>query len=264
MLKRSAIGLTLVIIALGFIFIGLDILDIAESYRLYIPIAPLNTIFISLVAVPITYLTAKNYMVDGSPEMLGLSCSAFAFGLCILIYGWLTCAGLNVRLTAYDNGIVLASVSHTIGMACGILRRRAGKSGVQIKPRIIFFPYLVILIIIAVVTWLALEGVISTTTTIIDGIAMRDIIQVAAAILCITSAIIFYNNFRKQHEDFYYWYFLGLILFAFGVLLISQGQLEGRVAWCGRASQYISGLYFLIGAGACWRKSMKRKTDRYH
>jgi hypothetical protein len=42
MLKRFALGLVIVTVVLGIVFIGLNILDIDEEYRLHLPIARLR------------------------------------------------------------------------------------------------------------------------------------------------------------------------------------------------------------------------------
>ena len=58
MFKRLALGLALTIIALGIVFLALDIMDIEEDYRLLLPIPLLNTIFIFVIALPIVFIAA--------------------------------------------------------------------------------------------------------------------------------------------------------------------------------------------------------------
>ena len=59
-LKPTALGLTFILLILGTIIIGLDILDIAESYRLYRTLSMINTVFISAVSLSTIYFTTKN------------------------------------------------------------------------------------------------------------------------------------------------------------------------------------------------------------
>ena len=103
-LTLPALGLVLAVISGGIVLIGLDILDIAEGYRLHWPIAIINTIFISAVALITVYFATKSYLNSGSPGMLGLGSATLAFGFAIILYGWLTATDLNTRITGYDSG----------------------------------------------------------------------------------------------------------------------------------------------------------------
>lgn len=256
MFKRFALGLAIAIIILGIIFIGLDILDIAEDYRLYLPIAILNTVFICAVAILVAYIAAKNFIISGSLEVLGIGCALLAFGGGSLLYGWLGDAGLNTRITANYSGVLIASAMHLFGAGLGMAKRHLIKSEPKLKQRIIFLSYLGILVIIAFVTWLAFRGVLpSFIIPLIDTIEVRDVIQGVAAILCFASALIYLRIYFSSRSDFHYWYSLGLILFAFGVIFISLGAVESRIAWLGRASQYAAGSYFLVSVLGSYRRA---------
>ena len=61
-LRRIALGLAVTIIVIGVVFMLLDILDIAEYYRLNWPIAVVNTIFISGVAVVTVVFASISYL----------------------------------------------------------------------------------------------------------------------------------------------------------------------------------------------------------
>jgi hypothetical protein len=262
MFKWFALGLVVAIISLGIIFIGLDILDIAEGYRLYLPIAILNTVFICVVAILVAYIATKNFTISGSPEILGLGCALLAFGGGSLLYGWLVDAGLNTRITANCSGVFIASVMHLFGASLGMAKQRLTKLEPRLKQRIVFLSYLGILVIIAVVTWLAFRGVLpSFIIPLIVNIEVRGVIQGVAAILCVASALIYLRIYFKSRSDFYYWYSLGLILFAFGVIFISQGAVESRIAWLGRVSQYAAGIYFLVSVLGTHRRAGVRGVE---
>jgi len=254
MSKQFSFIVAVVIIGLGIFFIGLDILDIAEYYRLFLPIATLNTVFIAAVAMAVAYLAARSFIATGSPEILGLGGAVLAFGVGILIYGWFTRAVLEVRLTVYDSTVFMAAVMH-LG---GVILLKVGLSLFRLKCRqrqgIVLLSYLVICAIIIVVTWLLYRRVLPSLTI------SRDLIQGIATILCITAAVICYKIYRKSQDTFYYWYSLGLVLFALGTLFISQGELESRVAWLGRISQYIGGIYFLIAGLGTYRRAIIPET----
>jgi hypothetical protein len=256
MFKRFSLGLVIVIVALGVIFIGLDVLDIGENFRLYLPIPILNAVFICVIAALVAYFAAKTFTVSGLLEIWGLGCAIVAFGFSSLLYSlfywWLADTGLNLRITVNDSGILIGSIMHLLGASLGMTKYRLTKSDPRPKQRIVFLSYLGMLVVIAFVTWLAFRDVLTSFLTPLTSIPLagtievRDVVRGVAAILCVASAIIYFRIYLKSRSDFHYWYSLGLMLFAFGVVFISQGALESRVAWMGRVSQYISGLYFLL------------------
>lgn len=255
-LKHPALWLTLILIILGAIFILLDILDIAEGYRLHWPIAVINTIFISAVALLTIYFTTGNYLRSGSPEILALGGGALAFGFSIVLYGWLTDSGLNTRITAYDSGVFLASAVYLAGAVFGMKKQGpsgcksgANKAGITVI-------YAAVILIIAAITWLAHQDIITFFThSFTAHFSVRSIVQGIAAIFCVSTALVYLRKYRGSRANIYFWYSLGLVLFAAGVLFISRGPLEGRVAWLGRASQYVAGFYLLAAALSAGRQA---------
>jgi len=240
MFKKIGFIIAVIITGLGIFFLGLDILDIAEDYRLYLPIATINTVFIAAVAMVVTYFAARVFTVTGSPEIFGLGGAVLAFGIGILIYGWFTRAVLNVRITVYDSTFFMAAVMHFCGVV--LLKSKPSLSRLKLRQKqaIVLLSYLVIFVIIAVVTWLLYQGVLPSRTI------SRNLIHGVGAILYFASAVIYFKDYLKSGPVFYYWYSLGLVLFAFGILFASQGPLEGRLVWMGRVSQYAGGIYFLV------------------
>jgi|GEM_PF-2396864 len=255
-LKRTALGLTLILIILGILFIALDILDIGESYRLNWPRAIINTIFISVVALLTIYFTTRNYLQSSSPEILALGGGLLAFGFSIVLYGWLPNSDLNTSLTVYDSGVLLASIVFLAGAILGMKKPGffGGKSKSSIPSIIII--YAGIILIISIITCLASQGVITFFThRFTEHFASRDVVQGIAAIFCVSVALIYLRKYRSSRDNIYFWYSLGLILFAAGVIFVSRGSLESRIAWLGRASQYIAWIYFLIAALSAYRQS---------
>jgi hypothetical protein len=114
---------------------------------------------------------------------------------------------------------------------------------------IVITVYAVVLLLIAIITWLACEGTITIFTgTLAGNLAVRDVTHGIAAIFCVGAALIYVGKYRNSRADVYFWYSLGLILFAAGVLFISRGHLESRIAWLGRVSQYLAFIYFFLAA----------------
>ena len=248
-LKRPSLYLAIFIIIVGIIFIGLDILDIADSYRLYWPIATINTIFISAVALLIVFFATRRYLHSGSPEILALGGGALSFGFSIILYGWFTSTDYD-HLITYDSGVLLASVIFIVGAVLGISRQSyAGQKIGFNNISVVITIYAVVFLIIGLITWLAHRGMIHfMLSSFTEHFTVRDIMQGIATIFCVVAVLIYYINYGRWQADIYSWYSLGLVLFAAGVLFISRGPLESRIAWWGRASQYVAWIYFLIAA----------------
>src|SRR3989304_10472928 len=88
MSKRFAIAFVLVITAIGAVFISLDILDFGESYRIHLPAAWLDTIFISALGVSIACIAAGRYVTGGYTPMLWLGSGALMLGAGRLGRAW--------------------------------------------------------------------------------------------------------------------------------------------------------------------------------
>jgi hypothetical protein len=246
--KKISIGLTIVVILLGLFFIGLDVLDIAEDYRLHISIAFLNTIFISAIAIFVAVIAARIFMLNRSFEIIGAGSAMLVFGIGILIYGWFNYAGLNVRITIYDSIVLLAALLHFTGVI--LTKVRLNTSGLNLRYTLTFVVliFLGFIAIIIVFTWLLYRGILPSS------IILRDLKHIVAAIFSLTAAYFCYVVYIKSHSGFHYWYSLGLVLFAFGVFIISRGALESRVAWLGRFSLYLSCTYLLVAVFSAYRR----------
>jgi len=248
--KRLAFGLAVVIVLIGIVFIGLDILDIAEDFRLNLSIALFNTVLICGVAAFIVYFSVRVYLSRGSPEVLGLACGALAFGMGFVLYGWLTGTDLATRIAAHDIGISLAGISIFAGAALKIARLTSDGPGKRLMT--LSFSCLIIAVIIAVVTWLTYQG---RTDFLQSG--YRDLARGGTALLLLASSGCYISLYLKTRSIIYYWYFLGLILIACGVVFISQGALQSRTAWWGRVSEYAGFIYLFFAALTAYRYSKR-------
>jgi hypothetical protein len=258
MSKQFALGIVLVTIVLGIVFIGLNILDIDEDFRLHLPIAILNTVLISALAVLIAYIAAIGFSAGGSPELLGLGCATLAFGAGSLIRGWLEGIGLNVVITVSDSSSLIASVLYLVGAGLGVSRLHPAKLKLRQKQTIVLLCYFGALASIGLVTILVLRGVIPLFSVPGESTSVvRGVVRGSATILLFTSFFIYLKIYFKSRTDFSYWYSLGLMLFALGVVFMSQGAIESRIAWLGRTSQYVGGLYLLVSVLGAYRRVRK-------
>jgi hypothetical protein len=260
MFKRFALGIFLVIAALGVIFVGLDILDVAEDFRIYLPTPILDTAFISAVAVPVTYIAARSFVVTGSRQMLWLGCGALAFGIGVLLREWLVVEELNVPITLFNSAALIASVTHLIGASLSIAKLGTPKS--ESRRKIVLFYYLGILASISLVTLLTFRGLIPPFY-VPEGSStqLKDIVRGMTTFFFLASSFIYIVMYYKLWNVFLYWYSLGLMLFAFGLISIFLGENYSRIIWLGRASQYVGSVYFLVAVLGAYRQASARNRE---
>jgi hypothetical protein len=245
--KRFALGIVIVIAVLGALFLGLDIFDIEENFRLHLPTAVLNTVFISVIAVTVTCVAARGYTISGLPQMVWLGCGALAFGVGTLLREWLVGEGLDVPITLYDGIALIASILHLLGAGFSMVKSRLPQVEAGRRLGIVLFCYLGVLVIVALVTILVFQGVISPFYVFGEEAPLiRDIVRGMTGIFFLAAAAIYLGIYSKLRTAFLFYYSLGLILFAFGIIFMSLGAVESRIVWLGRASHYIGGIYFLV------------------
>jgi hypothetical protein len=247
MSKRLALGLVVLVLLVGVVFIGLNILDINESYRLHLPVAVLNTVFISAIAVLVASIAAANYIANGSSVLLGLGCGVLVFGVGSLLKGWLIDRELYLLITMHDYSALVASAMHLVGAALAMAGPwpTASKLAQKQKTVILCLCYLGALASIACIILLTFQGIIPLLGVSGETPILRDVVRGVTAIIFVASSFICLRINARSHINFYYWYSLALMLFALGIFFISQGAVESLIAWWGRVAQYIGGLFLL-------------------
>ena len=246
MLKRLAVGLVVIIIVLGIIFIILDILDIQEDYRLSLPMDILNLILIFIIAIAVAYMSIVVFRITSLPEVIYLGIAALVFGISSLFRGWVDVSG-NLVLNIESITVLGASFLHFLGVNVAMARNHILNTTQKQTLFLVITLYFVLFTVVILVVVFAFRGVTMPYTVPGEGATMfRGIFRIIAIIFTISSAIITYKLYKKLHTSFYYWYSLGLILFAVGICFIPLGGIETRISWVGRFSVYLCGIYFLL------------------
>lgn len=247
-LRRSALGILLLIVILGIFFLALNVLDIDENFRLHLPINLFNVIFISAPAVPLVYISTKLFFTSGSPDLLALGCAQLAFGVDSVLKIWLDNTSWWIPVALYESVGVLAALIYLFGgitvitkPASTALRSTQNKWAVGLS-------YGGITIIISIITLLGIKNILPLTINLnANEISVQDIMQISATLLLLIASFIFYKMYLKSRTDFSYWYLLGLLSLAFGAFFISQDSVQSKIVWLGRVSEYFSSICFLSG-----------------
>lgn len=245
--KKIAAGLIILIVVLGMVFLTLDILDIDEYFTLPLPVDIFNTVFLFAFALLLVYLTVRRFFITGFTEVLVLGGAQLILGTGNLLRGWLPVAGLDIPITLRESLVLIASLAYIgAGIQVAVRKQSAGFTLEQ-KQKITLAFYLGVLIVISLVILFVFQGIIPSFIAHGAGaFTIQDITQETAALFFLISAFIFFFIYRRSGMELHYWYCLGLLLFALGVLFVSMGHVESRIAWLGRFSQYFGNGCFLI------------------
>ncbi|OGO32909.1 MAG: hypothetical protein A2Z29_01575 [Chloroflexi bacterium RBG_16_56_11] len=244
MSKRFAIAFVLVITAIGAVFISLDILDFGESYRIHLPAAWLDTIFISALGVSIACIAAGRYVTGGYTPMLWLGSGALMLGAGSLVRAWFTGDGLNFTISVSEIATLLSSLLYLAGSISGLKKK---PSPVTPSPgtRAALF-YVTTLAVIALVSILASSGALPRFHDQGGSTYLRDTLQVVTAAVFFAASVICLRLFLPLRNDLVFWYPLGLIFFAVGTLLLGLGAVDSKLYWLGKASLYFGGVYLFF------------------
>jgi PAS domain S-box-containing protein len=231
-------------------------LDIEAVHEPKFLIATLNLVFSTGVSLMIVAVAVRSYLSRASGPVLLLGCGMLTFGTVSAIAGVLVATGgINAAITIYNCGILataglhLGSVLWALTPHGGLITRRTS-----------------LLLILSFV--LTTMGLVALSIAMAQGslphffeqghgpTAIRQVVLgTSIGIFTLTSTLFGILNLQVQ-SAFLRWYAMGLALIAIGLLGVYPIRSIGSLLnWVGRCSQYVGGLYLLVGM---WRSISER------
>jgi hypothetical protein len=253
-LRYSALGILLLIVILGALFLALNVLDIGENYKLSLPTNLLNVIFIAVPAVPLVYFSAKLYITTGATEILALGSAQMVLGLSSVIRIWLDNTSWWIPVTLYESAGVLAALIYVLGGITVVTSPTTAALKPAFQKWAAGLSYGGITIIFSIITLLGIKNILPLAITLnAREIQLQDIMQTTATLLLFIASFIFFKVFLKSRTDFSYWYLLGLLSLAFGSFFMSQDNVESKLVWSGRIAEYFGIICFLLSVNTYYR-----------
>ncbi len=212
-----------------------------------LPLLPLlNLAFSTLVALLVAILAGGSYLTGGPPAVLLLGSGILAFGSASLLAGISLPGGrVDAGVAIYNLGVLLAGLL-SLAAAWRLhrpSRRRFARSPVAALAVV----YGGVLAVMTALLLAASAGLLPPffregrgATLLRQGVLGAAIagFGVAAALLLAAS--------RRRRPAFLRWYALGLALIAVGLFgVYGVRSVVCLLAWAGRASQYLGGIYLL-------------------
>jgi PAS domain S-box-containing protein len=209
----------------------------------------LNFIFLGLSSLVVSFLAAKSYLKTGRLNLALLGSGALSLGLGGITAGFFIHlpGGPNINVTISNCSALLSGFLHFSCSIADILDLSSEKNAER-KNSILFGIYSMVLVVLSLIiaatllNWMPVFFVQGTGPTM-----TRQFVLNTSILLMLVSGIYLYSLFTKTRNDFLYWYALGLILIAEGLLaLMLQRNVGSIIGWTGRMAQYTGGVFLLI------------------
>lgn len=226
----------------------------------------LNFIFTTLISVFIATLAGRSFLVSSRPALLAICVAMIVWGATAFVAVVGDRVG-NYNLTIHNLGVCASGQFHLTGalIAFRFGERFVRSSGTWLSCGIaVGFCVVDAIWMAAQNNWLPpfyIEGVGATRLRSVVLISSIGMLAVASALTGL--------RYRATGWVFLLWYAIGLCLIAVGALGLILQPIHGSwLGWTARATQYIGGIYMLIGAVMTiretggWHLSVEERLQR--
>ncbi|MGB8309274.1 MAG: PAS domain S-box protein [Methanoregula sp.] len=224
------------------------ILNISTSFNPPILLLVFNALFLGLIPLYAAYIAYKSYRVSGSNGLLLKGTGMLMIGLGAIIAGIVNYLpnSMNANVTVQNTGFCIGAFFQLIGILIALSgtmpkQRRSDVSKITIlySGCILGFSLFSIAAVLGAVPPFFIQGIGFT--------ALREFIITSAIEFFVLSAGILLWLYFKKHENFFFWYSIGMALIGLGLLAVHFPSVLGSpLGWIGRSAQYIGGAYLLI------------------
>jgi PAS domain S-box-containing protein len=221
----------------------------AQSYDNSTVSGILNFIFVSFISLVIASIIAVSFVRSTQWYLIFLGAGQLLIGVSSSIGPLLLQKNNpNASVTEYNICVLVAGILMIVSVIFAWYSR-PGKINRTARLTLVTMVYITLLILIAMLSWVALSG-LTPPFVIQGGFSMIRQIILGLGTLFFFIAAVFYGILnRRSRSDFIYWYSLGLGMFSIGILgILIQPSLGSILGWTGRSAQFLSGAYFVIAA----------------
>ncbi len=219
----------------------------------------LNIGLLSVSCLLAAYLAVWAFSATGQPQLAWLGGGLFVFGLANLMAVLVT-DPQNLNVTVHNSSSLLASIYFLIGalIAAG-WSLPPGMSRIRLStPAIIYITGMLFVVLMFVFSLQNVTPVFFVPGE--GGTLLRQIVLRSATALFAISGLVLLVVYFRSRMVFLYWFCLGLLLVAVGLLIVSfQKTIGDPTNWLGRGAQYMGGIYFLIGIATTLRETVSTR-----
>lgn len=233
--------------------------NLANKSLVYDPpvlLAVLNGIFVTAIPLIVAYFAGRGFLDSGVKNLLLLGGGILVFGCTGIATGlrYPLFADPNEAVTIYNTGSLVSSIMQTASVvlaAFGVAPQAV--SGRRLHLAVVYAGSFVVslaiigLAVVGAFPVFFVQGVGSTVT--------RQLVLGTTIALFAFSALLAMKSYLGSHVDLLFWYSLGLVLIATGLLGVALAiTVGGPLSWTGRISQFLGGLYLLAAVVASGKK----------
>ncbi len=256
------IGLYLVILFLLLIIVFLK-LNIKSSFEPAFLLPVLNTLFIGVMPIIVTFYAAKTYLQTNSKSALFMGLGMLIFGLGSIFAGWLRYIpnGANVNVTIFNLCAMFGAAFH---LAAAMWGRKTDKinSSWRLKKFVLILSLLGVGIFIGLLIMAVLWKIMPPFINENGFTLLRQIVLVSAIVFYFSASMVLVKNYLGYRADYIYLYFISLFLIVVGLFGASvQPAVGSPVGWIARTAQYCSGFFALFSMRSASYEAKGKNTS---
>ena len=258
-IRKKLSGL-LVIIVCGLMAL-FWVLNLNISFEPPYLMAALNTLFIGVANLLVSFLSARSYLKTGYKSAVLMSAATMIMGLGATFSGWMRYIpqGMNVYATVFNTNALIAALLH---LAAAILEGSDEISApVRLKGTLVKLglAHVAAIAFTVFVTVGAVYGFILPFYAEGSFTFLRDAVVFIACTVHLSASMLFIKSYQLSRSDHLFWYSLSMLMFSFGLLGSSLERLPGGlVDWFGRLAQYGSGVFSFLCVWELFRDAKQR------
>ena len=240
------------IFVLAVAMIGMRIVGSPESHESATLLLVLNITCTTLLSAYIAVLAGRSFLTSGQLALLAICAGMIVWGVSAFVAVIGEHVG-NFSITVHNLGVAISGACHLAG---AVAIWRYGERSVRVPGTWLSLAVAGSFIAVGAIWMTALEG--RFPPFFIEGIGatlLHTSVLVASIVMFSIAALLTWVRYNRSGSRFLFWYSAALALVAAGALgLILQPTHGSWLGWVARGTQYLAGLYMMIGTIASMRE----------
>ncbi len=232
--------------------VGMHIVGSPASHESATLLLVLNVACTTLLSVYIAILAGRSFLTSGQLALLAICTGMIVWGISAFVAVIGEHVG-NFNITIHNLGVLISGACHLTG-AIAVTRR--GDKSLREPGKWLALAVAVSFVTVGAIWMTALEG--RFPPFFIEGIGattLRTAVLATSIVMFSVAAALTWARYNRTGSRFLFWYSSGLALVAAGALgLILQPTHGSWLGWVARATQYLAGIYMMIGTIASMRE----------
>jgi PAS domain S-box-containing protein len=208
----------------------------------------LNVAFLGLIPIYIAYVSFVSFRRSGLASLLMMGAGMLFIGLGAVAAGLvgLLPGAANLVVTVHNTSTCIGAALQFAGALAALVGWSVGPA--ERRPSLAVSAYAVVVAVTAGLVLAALLGLTPTFFAPVTGATvLRTLVLTGAIASLLVASILFFVLYRKRHEDFFFWYAIGMALIGLGLIGVSfYSVFDDPLNWAARIEQYIGACFLLV------------------